>query len=264
MLRCHDDVIKWKHFPRYWPFVWGIHRSSVNSTHEGQWRAELWCFLWSSPEPKVEQTMEAHNNYVFHITERRFKKICGGKLWISVLRNYRKCKYIFIFLRNTERVEVVDDIFKCIFFIENYYALIHISLNYVPVCPVTPIQHWFGARDATSHYLKIAWCCDAHICVCRLQCVNSHATRYSHGDMTKAKRLWFPPNGSYLCVLHLILPWIWTRKTFNWQRKNDNTTFGNRSAMYDRYRREVKESEICLKKKKQNKMKRRETGTTIN
>ena len=22
----HDDVIKWKHFPRYWPFVWGIPR----------------------------------------------------------------------------------------------------------------------------------------------------------------------------------------------------------------------------------------------
>ena len=25
---AHDDVIKWKHFPRYWPFVRGIHRSS--------------------------------------------------------------------------------------------------------------------------------------------------------------------------------------------------------------------------------------------
>ena len=24
----HDDVIKWKHFPRYWPFVRGIHRST--------------------------------------------------------------------------------------------------------------------------------------------------------------------------------------------------------------------------------------------
>ena len=23
----HDDVIKWNHFLRYWPFVWGIHRS---------------------------------------------------------------------------------------------------------------------------------------------------------------------------------------------------------------------------------------------
>ena len=22
----HDDVIKWKHFPLYWPFVRGIHR----------------------------------------------------------------------------------------------------------------------------------------------------------------------------------------------------------------------------------------------
>ena len=33
----HDDVIKWKHFPRYWPFVWGIHRSPVNSPHKGQW-----------------------------------------------------------------------------------------------------------------------------------------------------------------------------------------------------------------------------------
>ena len=27
----HDDVMKWKHFPRYWPFVRGIHRSPVNS-----------------------------------------------------------------------------------------------------------------------------------------------------------------------------------------------------------------------------------------
>ena len=27
---AHDDVIKWKHFPRNWPFVRGIHRSPVN------------------------------------------------------------------------------------------------------------------------------------------------------------------------------------------------------------------------------------------
>ena len=27
----YDDVIKWKHFLRYWPFVRGIHRSPVNS-----------------------------------------------------------------------------------------------------------------------------------------------------------------------------------------------------------------------------------------
>ena len=37
----HDDVIKWKHFPRYWPFVQGIHRSPVNSPHKSQWRGAL-------------------------------------------------------------------------------------------------------------------------------------------------------------------------------------------------------------------------------
>ena len=37
----HDDVIKWKHYPRYWPFVWGIHRSPVNSPHKGQWCGAL-------------------------------------------------------------------------------------------------------------------------------------------------------------------------------------------------------------------------------
>ena len=36
-----DDVIKWKYFPRYWPFVRGIHRSPVNSPHKGQWRGAL-------------------------------------------------------------------------------------------------------------------------------------------------------------------------------------------------------------------------------
>ena len=40
--RClHDDVIKWKHFPRNWPFVRGIHRSPVNSPHKGQRRGAL-------------------------------------------------------------------------------------------------------------------------------------------------------------------------------------------------------------------------------
>ena len=37
----HDDVIEWKHFPRYRPFVRGIHRSPVNSPHKGQWRGAL-------------------------------------------------------------------------------------------------------------------------------------------------------------------------------------------------------------------------------
>ena len=41
MLSSHVDVIKWKHFPGYWPFVRGIHRSPVISPHKGQWRGAL-------------------------------------------------------------------------------------------------------------------------------------------------------------------------------------------------------------------------------
>ena len=35
----------WRHqmgtFPRYWPFVWRIHRSPANSSHKGQWRGAV-------------------------------------------------------------------------------------------------------------------------------------------------------------------------------------------------------------------------------
>ena len=39
----HDDVIKWKHFLHYWPFVRGIHRR-IPLTKASD--AELWCFRW--------------------------------------------------------------------------------------------------------------------------------------------------------------------------------------------------------------------------
>ena len=49
----HNDVIKWKRFLRYWPFVQGIHRWPVNSLHKGQWRGALmfslictWIYGW--------------------------------------------------------------------------------------------------------------------------------------------------------------------------------------------------------------------------
>ena len=47
VLSIRDDVIKWKHFPRYWPFVRGIHR--VNSRTMAS-DAKLWCFRWCASE----------------------------------------------------------------------------------------------------------------------------------------------------------------------------------------------------------------------
>ena len=41
----HDDVIKWKHLPSYWPFLRRIPRSPVNTPHKGQWRGDLMVSL---------------------------------------------------------------------------------------------------------------------------------------------------------------------------------------------------------------------------
>ena len=45
-----DDVIKWKHFPWYWPGHRWIPLTKVSA-------AELWCFLWFAPEQTVEYTI---------------------------------------------------------------------------------------------------------------------------------------------------------------------------------------------------------------
>ena len=53
----HDDVIKWKHFPRYWPFL----RQSIGHRRipfTMAIDAELCCFLWFAPEQTVEQTLD--------------------------------------------------------------------------------------------------------------------------------------------------------------------------------------------------------------
>ena len=57
----HDDVMKWKHFPRYWPFVCGIHQFPVNSPHKGQWRGALmfslicvWINGWENNREAVD------------------------------------------------------------------------------------------------------------------------------------------------------------------------------------------------------------------
>ena len=53
-LWIHDDVIKWKHFPRHWPFV----RESTGQ----RWipltkasDAELWCFLYRSLNKRLSK-----------------------------------------------------------------------------------------------------------------------------------------------------------------------------------------------------------------
>ena len=68
----HDDVIKWKHFRRNWPFVRGIHRSPVNSPHKDQWRGALmfslscvWINYWANNREAGDlRRYRAHYNVI--------------------------------------------------------------------------------------------------------------------------------------------------------------------------------------------------------
>ena len=55
VLLKHDDVIKWKYFPHYWPFARGIHWPPVDSPQKGHWRGVLmfslmraWTNAWTN------------------------------------------------------------------------------------------------------------------------------------------------------------------------------------------------------------------------
>ena len=70
----HDDVIKWNHFLRYCPFVWGIHRSPVNSPHKGQWRGDLMfslIFAW------INGLINNHEAYWFETPSRSLWRHCN-------------------------------------------------------------------------------------------------------------------------------------------------------------------------------------------
>ena len=61
----HDDVIKWKHFPRYWPFVRGIHRWPVNSPHKGQWcRTLMFSLICAWTNSWENRRHRAHNDAI--------------------------------------------------------------------------------------------------------------------------------------------------------------------------------------------------------
>ena len=88
----HDDVIKWKHFPRYWSFVLGIHRSPVNSPHKGQWRGALMFSLictWINGQVNIREAGDLRRYRTHHdvtvMTKRHVWAIRSNKLCYIVL-----------------------------------------------------------------------------------------------------------------------------------------------------------------------------------
>ena len=94
----HDDVIKWKYFPRYWPFVRGIHRSPVNSPHICQWRGVLMFSLicarinrWvNNGEAGDLRRYRAHYDVIVMAINSSF----GSILWLVELALKRKFRHL--------------------------------------------------------------------------------------------------------------------------------------------------------------------------
>ena len=66
----YDGVIQLKHFPRFWPFVRGIHRSPVDSPHKGQWRGALKSSLicaWTSDWVNNREPGDLRRHHVHYI-----------------------------------------------------------------------------------------------------------------------------------------------------------------------------------------------------
>ena len=126
----HDDVIKWKHFPRNWPFVRGIHRRPVNSPYKGQWRRALMFSLicvWVNDWVNNRKAGDL----------RRYRAHCD----VTVMNKLNTLIYSLLNIlrpRQSGR-HFPYDIFKCIFLKENVLLSIKISLNFVPNGPINNI-----------------------------------------------------------------------------------------------------------------------------
>ena len=104
-----DDVIKWKHLPRYWPFVRGIHRSPVKSPHKGQWRGSLmfslicaWINAWVNNREAGDLRRHYNVTVMSHPPRWKATTLCAtisgsqSVLWnLFLLRNSAPTRWSF-------------------------------------------------------------------------------------------------------------------------------------------------------------------------
>ena len=80
-LSYHDDVIKWKHFPRYWSFVRGLHRSVVNSPHRYQWSGALTFSLICALNKRLSKQWWG---WWFETPSRSLVRHCNGSVYFCI------------------------------------------------------------------------------------------------------------------------------------------------------------------------------------
>ena len=128
--------MEWKPFPRYWPFVRGIHRPPVNSPHKGQWRGAAMFSLICAWINILVNSREAAD-----LRRHRAQYDVNVMSWVTLLTYEINVKTIPInsLRRNRNRRHFADDIFKCTFLNENEWILLRISLKFVRTVRISNI-----------------------------------------------------------------------------------------------------------------------------
>ena len=210
----HDDIIKWKHFPLYWPFVWGIHRSTlvqvmawcrqatshsvnqcwpVNSPHKGQWCGSLMFSLICALNKRL--SIQSRGWWFEttwcplwrHCNEAKFglSNMTSNHMdqwWPSSGPSSRLAATLFNTLRPRQNgCRFADDTFKRIFLNENVRISIKISLKFVPKGPINNIPalvQIMARRRSGDKPLSEPMIVTllTHICVTRPQWVNINST----------------------------------------------------------------------------------------
>ena len=176
-MTSHDDVIKWNHFPRHWPFVRGIHRSPVNSPHKGQWRGALifslicvWINRWvNNREAGDLGRYRVHYDVIvmFHgpVSDGARESVTGGThSKVNTLRPRQNGRHF------------ADGTFNRIFVNENVRISIKFSMKFVPKGPINnipalvQIMAWRRSGDKPLSEPMMVHL-PTHICVTRPQWV---------------------------------------------------------------------------------------------
>ena len=139
----HDDVMKWKHFPRYWTFVRGIHRTQASD-------AELWCFF----DLRLNEGLSKQSwNWRFETPSRPLWR-CSNVV-TTVSSKYRLIvskKYLY-FCSLWVREVVCEKLYLCISYTHTHIYIIYISIyTYMRLACVVKRM-----RLLSAHNIAVTW-----------------------------------------------------------------------------------------------------------
>ena len=157
MREPQHDVIQWKRFPRYWPFVWGIHRSPVNFPHKGQRRGALIFSLicaWINGWVNNREAGDLRHHRAHYDVIVMYIMYSG-----CIKRMFLLCVHIDSFFP-WDLIEILDLIFKQILVIDSTCTSCGIAIREVSPSdekstPLVQVMAW--RHQAKSHYPSQWW-----------------------------------------------------------------------------------------------------------